>query len=511
MARVKFMNFTTGQLGDVGFRQQTVRKEDGSLGRATIAYQIQRTNSSNSPLQSAQRSRFRFAQVLGSALTAKAIINNFFRNSDGLRGFQAFISRNLRNGAIINKGGTPYVDWRKLIVSTGKDQEKIVRPYLSTVPQVQQEGDDCSCFVKLAWSYDWTCDVPNPDDYALYLVGIKIDPTGALEDVVCVQPRVPMSACMTDVALPDCDCCKTYWYAFFVDPINGRWTQSNYIGTCDQSCLEEYDESCAICNQRPVLEEEIFMMDECPVHCGTSGDLQVDKSKIIFNGDNNISLGDNPDRPIPIFTACPNYLAKVDVTTEYTGEFTFSFNEEANASSYNEFYFLLADGTKVEIDRSVLNLQGEVNGGTVTIPGVDNSDNLKAAIEAVLGGTATVTLNDIEIQEYTISYTGEYNIASFNLANDDSSLDTSIAITTTTASYLDILVNPADLLHRVVITGDASGELYKGNETSIRVDAPTALDATLTVEIISTDEQCHRTLTFVSNKDAEGNDIYEGN
>ena len=96
--------------------------------------------------------------------------------------------------------------------------------------------------------------------------------------------------------------------------------------------------------------------------------------------------------------------------------------------------------------------------------------------------------------------------------NDAAALNSDITIDPSTpATYLDILVNPAHLLDLVVVTGDARGELYKGNETSIRVAAPATLDATLTVEIQSTDEMCSRLLTFTSNKDADGDDIYVGN
>ena len=164
----------------------------------------------------------------------------------------------------------------------------------------------------LGWDFDWTCD---PDgSYTLYMIGLKINEEGAVDDVLCVQPRVPMTDCKADVVLPKCDCCKTYWYALFVDPFTGYFSTASYCGTCD-CAKEDYTDDCHICKMAPQTFTLALPPEDCPTGCN---DGEVDSSTIVFTGSNSMprgSLGGGY-----LFTACPNYQAAIILEAGAPGE-----------------------------------------------------------------------------------------------------------------------------------------------------------------------------------------------
>ena len=212
MAVVKHMNFKRGRLGDIGFRQQITSDGNGSYSRKTVAFTIpEAVSNPRSPGQVMQRTKFRLIQALATVLTSVNILRNFYNSPSGLSGYNAFIRDNLAK-AIDTSTGVPFVDFRKLQVTFGD----FYTPVSKYAPEQESEDPDCNCRVKLAWNYDWTEDPVGA--YALVCIGIKIDEEGAVEGVELVQSRTPMRACTAEIDLPDCNCCKTYWYAYFVDP-----------------------------------------------------------------------------------------------------------------------------------------------------------------------------------------------------------------------------------------------------------------------------------------------------
>ncbi len=296
MAVVKGMNFTRGRLGNIGFRQQVVKEGNGNYRRRTVAFQLPETVSNPRTLgQVRQRTKFKMIQAIGSALSAKGITYHFYRSGRGISGYNAFIRDGLASAIVEAPDGTPYVDWKKLQVTNG-DFYKKMKPY-----QTQTlEGDDCHCARLLTWDFDWTCD-PDGNAFALNLIGIKVDEEGAIEDVVCVQPRVPLSACHAEVLLPQCDCCKTYWYAYFVDPYTGYFSSSTYVGTCDCT-LPVYEGECGTCVPPPA-PPSFTPPTECPVHCG-DGTEAVNRADIVYTGLSKVPNGYLKDSPL-IYPACP--------------------------------------------------------------------------------------------------------------------------------------------------------------------------------------------------------------
>ncbi len=311
MAVVKGMNFTRGKLGDIGFRQQMVKEGNGNYRRRTVAFKLPETVSNPRTLgQVRQRTKFKMIQAIGSALSAKGITYSFYRSGRGISGYNAFIRDGIASAIVEAPDGTPYVDWKKLQVTNG-DFYKKMKPYQAQTLL----GDDCNCARLLTWNYDWTCD-PDGNAYALNLIGVKVDEEGAIEDVVCVQPRIPLSACHAEVLLPQCDCCKTYWYAFFVDPYTGYFSSSEYIGTCDCS-LPVYEGECGTCVTPPPAPS-FTPPSECPTHCG-DGTNEVNRTEIVYTGLSKVPNGYLRDSPL-IYPACP--LLRVEAMVEEDHAYT---------------------------------------------------------------------------------------------------------------------------------------------------------------------------------------------
>lgn len=294
MAIMQGLTPVRGRLGGTGFRQQTVRTGrpgSGTYRRRTVAFQIQETvTNPNAPGQQRQRSAFALTVALGSALNAKGILPNFYPSGTGLGNFQKFVSDNVltlaQGGSIVQNPNSPadvYVDFRYLRVARGSITVPI------EVFQGPSPDSDCDCTRQLAWSFDATQGWPTPySDWKLLLIGIKIDSTGAIEDIVQSQPCATIDQCVASVTLPKCDCCKTYWYGFFVNAFSGYNTSSVYLGTCENSDqLPVYDpENCLTCN---VLATDLVPFtppSEMPVNCG---DEAVDMTNVYFNGGSNFA------------------------------------------------------------------------------------------------------------------------------------------------------------------------------------------------------------------------------
>jgi hypothetical protein len=300
MAIMNGLTPVRGRLGSTGFRQQTVRTGragSGTYRRRTVAFPIQETvTNPNAPGQQRQRTSFALVVALGSALNAKGILPNFYPSGSGLGNFQKFVSDNVltlgAGGSIVqnpNNSADVYVDFRYLKITRGS----------ITVPIEVYQGNaadtDCDCSRTLAWSFDATQGWPTPySDWKLLLVGIKIDSTGAIEDIVQSQPCATIDQCLATVTLPKCDCCKTYWYGFFVNPVTGYNTASVYLGTCENTDqLPVYDpENCLTCN---VIATDLIPFtppSEMPEKCG---DEKVDMASVFFNGGSNFANIPGPD------------------------------------------------------------------------------------------------------------------------------------------------------------------------------------------------------------------------
>ncbi len=343
MARMKSgLKVTKGKLGDHFFRQQVV-KEKGRYVRRTIVATLPESNPSNTPKQSKQRSKFRLIQQIASALTARSVLSNFYYTGSLLGGYQGFIRDHLTNDyAVVESGGNWFVDFKKLRVTLGNSFKKIKAYAAETLVD-----DDCHCARKLAWDYHYIKDGAGSNS-VLQLIGIKVDSDGAIEDIVYEQPMVTMDRCMAEVLLPTCDCCKTYWYAFFVNPVEGTFTTSSYLGTC--SCeVEAYDDTCHTCVK--ILNTEVIVEppSDCPISCG---DTEIDPANIVYNGTSHIGYGNGPnitilvpEENIILDSVCSNVI-KPEVAPLYTYKFS---------STDNNFTIVTDDTDSLSINNSMSN------------------------------------------------------------------------------------------------------------------------------------------------------------
>ena len=296
MAIVSGMRFVKGRLGDVGFRQQSVKSGKGTYKKSTVAFQIAQTVSNpNTPGQERQRIKFKLVQSLATALTNAGILKPFYRSPSGLSGYNKFIQDNVLK-AMTESAGVPFVSFPNLKIAGG-DFMKEITGYQSLAPAT----DDCHFSVKLNWNY--SCAKDPMGDYYLLLVGIKINEDGAIEGVETVQPMINMKDCKTDVQLPVCSCCKTYWYGFFVDPYTGYFSTSSYIGT-ESTTYGVFDElsccvNCAPCDDATTVP--VPPTDEKDA-CGCGDKPAVDRDSIVFNGD---SVYDNNGDVNPIKLIVP--------------------------------------------------------------------------------------------------------------------------------------------------------------------------------------------------------------
>lgn len=276
MAVVKGMRFVRGKLGDVGFRQQFVKDGKGGYKKQTVAFQLPEGNTSNSVGQARQRSRFRLIQALATMLSQKGLLRALYRSVTGLSGYAAFIGYNVKE-AIVESAGDFFVNFPKLRVANG-DWSKEIQVFGSDL----EPDDDCGFSRKLVWNYETLNDPANAHDYYLVIQGIKVNEEGAVEDTFLEQPLHRMTECMADVILKECDCCKTYYYAYFVNPLTGYVTTSNYIGTADTAVPSLADSDCCfVCD---VFENPIRSTPPSEDIAQCCGGIEVDKNNIIFNG-----------------------------------------------------------------------------------------------------------------------------------------------------------------------------------------------------------------------------------
>lgn len=274
MAIVKGMNFKRGKLGDIGFRQQYTKNPDGSYSKSTVAFTLTETNSSNSPLQQRQRTRFALIQSLATIFSKKGLLRTFYRTALGLSGYNGFIRDNI-NYAVVENGGQFFVDFPKLMPAFG-DFRKNIEVFTSDVVP----GNEGEFARKLAWNYEILNDPEDASDYLLMIYGIKINEDGAVEDVELIQPLHRMSECTADIVLKDCNCCKVYYYAFFANPMSGYFTTSNYIGTSETE-VQAFDETCFVCDMYVPVGPAIPPGEDLDQCCGKE---DVDKSNIVYNG-----------------------------------------------------------------------------------------------------------------------------------------------------------------------------------------------------------------------------------
>ncbi len=286
------MRFVRGRLGDTGFRQQYVSDGNGSYTQQTVGFMMPVGNNSNTTLQSNQRSRFRLLAILGGALNRAGVLRAWYYSQLGISSYNAFVRDNLLDDAVIqHSNGTQYIDWTKIRVALGSGVQKIL-PFKTTLESGTDYDPECQSAVQLRWGSQ--CDSKTAEqkaNYALVLVGVKINDQGTLENVCYVQPGATMANCSIELKLPVCDCCKTYWFAFFANPYNGDNTDSVYIGpdthfanypehdpeTCCFTCVEVEDEI-----------EDTTPPDEIPTFCGCGHDHgDVDRTGIVFNGERN--------------------------------------------------------------------------------------------------------------------------------------------------------------------------------------------------------------------------------
>ncbi len=296
-AIMRGMNFLRGRLGNTGFRQQYVNDGRGGYSRQTVAFTMPTGNSSNTVLQSAQRSRFRLLTILGSALSRCGILRQWYYSGIGISGYNAFMRDNLRNEAVVtHSNGEQFIDWTKVIVAIGSGFQKIL-PFKSGLTPSIDYDPSCESVVQLRWGTQCVCKSPEDrDNYALILVGVKVNVDGTLEDVCYKQPGATLANCSIEVKLPICDCCKTYWFAFFANPYNGDNTHSVYLGpdtNFGNLPMHDPETCCFKCEETADSEELITAPDEIPVFCGCGHDDHeaVDREAIIFNGERNFGVG----------------------------------------------------------------------------------------------------------------------------------------------------------------------------------------------------------------------------
>ena len=461
------------RLGGTGFRQQTVRTGragSGTYRRRTVAFQIQETVANpNTRGQQRQRGAFALIVALGSALNSTGILPNFYPSGTGLGNFQKFVSDNVltiaNGGAIVQNpddAGDNYVDFRQLKVTRGS---VTIPTEVFSAPELD---DDCACGRKIAWSFDATQGWPSPQNWKLVLVGIKLDNTGAIEDVVQSQACSSLDQCLATVTLPKCDCCKTYWYAFFTDLSTGYNTASTYLGTCD-TVVPVYDPltSCATCITIAGRESDFLPPSDDPINCG---DEVYDMTKVFFNGNSRFQATPGPSfTPVNVCPDCPDYKVSLEQITGQDG-----------------FLVTTSDPT------NVIEFGGVA--GSLTFPSAGQTvDTVRDLVTSFLSGSGyfLVSVDLVAPDLYNMVIWGE--TGSTITYNGTPSLPRPV----TTAGIIPTISN-GDTLTNVLITdveSDPSVELYNGPYSGL--PGVIATDAqTISVTLTSAVEGCNRQVTL---------------
>jgi hypothetical protein len=290
MAVLRGNRIVKGKLGDVGHRQQFVKEPNGSYKKRTVAYQLPvNVTQTDSVLQDNQRSKFKLIQALSQALTTKGFTRTLYRSGIGIGGYQAFIRDNIK--AVVGSTGNWFLDFSQVRLSIGdfKNEIKSSRPLDKWLTDESGIDVNCQTAMGLCWSHDANAH-PDAVDYQLLLVGVKVNEDGSLDDIITHQPLANMSECNCQTLLPLCGCCKTYWYAMFVNPNTGRFSSSTYLGSdavIDQ--LPEYNSECCCATCDPVAPVvKIAPPSEVPVTCCGTEEHNPNRGFITFSGENTV-------------------------------------------------------------------------------------------------------------------------------------------------------------------------------------------------------------------------------
>lgn len=275
MARTRNLGFVKGQLGDIGFRQGYVT-ENGVSKKATIAFQVQR-NVANPRTAGQTKQRTAFSLVRGLASLLLAFLRIYFTSTiNTSNAYTAFISKNLKNAIHVSEG-VPFIDFAKLVVTNGSFKARRMKVWAP----IEAVPDDCNCGKTVTWDYDWKEGIYG-DQWNLAYVGVSVDENGQVDDYRHVVTEVTYGECGATLFLPECGCCKTYYYAFFVNTESGEASDSHYIGTCETE-HDVYDPTqCAICILDPVKADQALPPSEDVHNCDAEA---VDKDTIVYTGD----------------------------------------------------------------------------------------------------------------------------------------------------------------------------------------------------------------------------------
>lgn len=476
MAIMNGLTPVRGRLGGTGFRQQTVRtgrSGSGTYRRRTVAFQIQETVANpNTRGQQRQRGAFALIVALGSALNSTGILPNYYPSGTGLGNFQKFVSDNVltiaNGGAIVQNpddAGDNYVDFRQLKVTRGS---VTIPTEVFSAPELD---DDCQCGRKIAWSFDGTQGWPSPQNWKLVLVGIKLDNTGAIEDVVQSQACASLDQCLATVTLPKCDCCKTYWYAFFTDLSTGYNTASTYLGTCD-TVVPVYDPltSCATCITVAGRNSDFLPPSDDPINCG---DEVYDMTKVFFNGNSRFQATPGPSfTPVNVCPDCPDYKVSLEQIT------------------VQDIFYLDVD-VNVGGDDNVYTFTGIPS---LTIPATGLSiDAVKDLFVAHFAGTG------YWVQTVSLAAPGVYTVIVW-CELDSAITYNAVAITREFTDQTGIIpsLSNGDTLVNILITdieSDPSVELYNGSYANLPGVIQSSAE-TVSVVLESAVEGCGRTLEF---------------
>ena len=453
MAQMRGLGFKKGNLGDINFRQQVVKVKNGYAKR-TVASQKIETNSSNTVRQAKQRSKFRLVQQLATALSAKGILRNFYQSVTNLPGYQMFVKDHLTGDKAIHiSGGQNFLDFKKVMVTKG-GKAKNVKAYAvtdadeTTGQRVSEDG--CHCEMKLAWNYSYLNDGDGAN-WVLQLVGVKIAEDGSIEEILHEQPLATMNQCSVDVKLPYCNCCKTYWYGFFVNAVEGRQTTSKYFGTC--SCeLPVYDDTCMTCEDIVRVASVITPPSDCADGSCNEGE-GVDPASIIYNGTSQIQDDGNGELTILIPNGASACNLDVAATAQKFDNSTFNVSADFTVSS-------TADGASAAISIASTALE------------------IKDAITAHLTEASFVSVTAGADSDFDVAIQSIDSIS--GLAVTDSATSNPIAVFTTSKVRLDYTASP--LTAELSVSDSDSNVVASGTGTAMLItDAGTESDYSVTV------------------------------
>jgi len=446
-AVMRGMNFVRGRLGNTGFRRQYVSDGNGGYSRQTVAFTMPETNASNTVLQQNQRSKFRQLAVLGGMLNRCGILRRFYYSGLGISGYNAFIRDNIRRDAAIKcDDGKTYIDWPKLLIAIGLPRQIV--PYKSELVTGTDYDPSCKVPIHLRWS-NKSSKNDDKGDWSLVLVGVPIKEDGSAEEICFVQPGATLETCYADVLLEKCDCCKTYWFAFFANTYTGENTTSIYLGA-DASTfdtLPSYDPNtcCFNCEEEIVVDANCELPSDEPEFCGCGhDDVDVEASEIVFTGENNY----------PTFG-----FSDVDLLD--AGVNDGSGVSPSSGSSSSSFDLIGAtcpvDFTLQEFDLSPL-------GGNVNESFANGSD-LAARVELLVNdGTWTYNTSDCTIASVDSTNAGG-SINSNTTGTAPTSVDSPI---TNVSCPVDFSVTEFDL---TAIGGGVNETFASGADLAIRIEA----------------------------------------